>query len=391
MKKTKLMALALASVFALVGCSGNDSGNGSQPASKEAASSDTIKLGGIIPQTGAVSNYGNSTENGIKLAIDEINGAGGIDGKEVVWTSYDDKGEITDATTAYNKLKDEGVTAIIGAITSKPSLAVAESASKDGIPVITPTGTQANITEGKANVFRQCFTDPYQGSLLSIFANENLKAKKVAILRNSSSDYSNGVSDEFIKKAEELGMEVVADESYGDNDTDFKAQLTTIANAKPEVLLIPDYYEKLALITPQARDAGITATFLGGDGWDGIIKVMDESKLGDIQDSYFTNHFSLQDEDEKVKEFIKNYNEKYGEDPTAFSALGYDSAYLLKQAIEEAKSTENEAVVEKMKSIDFNGITGSFKFDENNNPIKSASMIKVDNGEYKFDSIVDPN
>lgn len=356
--------------------------------SKKAEDSDTIKIGAIIPQTGPVSNYGNSSEKGALLAVDEINKNGGINGKKIEWISYDDKGEITDSTTAYNKLKGDKVAAIVGPITSKPALAVSEIAKKDGIPMITPTGTQGNITEGKKNVFRTCFTDPYQGKLLAKFAAENQKAKKVAILRNTSSDYSNGIADEFKKEAEKLKLELVADESYGDNDNDFKAQLTKIAKAKPDVLLVPDYYEKIALIVPQARDAGIEAKFIGSDGWDGVINVMDKSQLSMVEGSCFSNHFALDSNDKRVKEFVEKFKEANKEDPSAFSALSYDTVYLLKQAMEEAKSEENDKVVEKIKNIEFDGITGKFKFNKDNNPMKSASMMEIKDGTYKFNSTV---
>ena len=383
MKKTKkIMALALASIFIFAGCQGK---NGE---SKKLEDSDTIKIGAIIPQTGPVSNYGNSSEKGALLAVDEINKNGGINGKKIEWISYDGKGEITDSTTAYNKLKGDKVAAIVGPLTSKPSLAVSEIAKKDGIPMITPTGTQVNITEGKENVFRTCFTDPYQGKLLAKFAAENQKAKKVAILRNTSSDYSNGIANEFKKEVEKLKLELVADESYGDNDNDFKAQLTKIAKEKPDVLLVPDYYEKIALIVPQARDAGIDAKFIGSDGWDGVINVMDKSQLSMVEGSCFSNHFAIDSNDKRVKEFVDKFKKANKEDPSAFSALSYDTVYLLKQAMEEAKSEENDKVVEKIKNIEFDGITGKFKFNKDNNPIKSASIMEIKDGNYKFNSTV---
>ena len=390
-KKLLLVLLALALVLTACGDGDGSSESTASGESTENGGGDVIKLGGIIPQTGPVSNYGNSTENGIKMAIAEVNEAGGINGKQVEWISYDDKGEVTDAVTAYNKLMEDGVQAIIGAVTSKPTLAVAEAAVNDGIPMVTPTGTQFNITEGKDNIFRVCFTDPYQGNLLAIFTNDTLQGKTAAVLRNSSSDYSMGVADAFVDKANELGIEIVADESYGDNDNDFKAQLTNIAGQNPDVLIIPDYYEKVALIAPQARQVGIEATFLGADGWDGTIVAMDAASHADIENSYFTNHFSLEDDSEKVRTFIDKYTEEFGEDPTAFSALGYDAVYLYKQAMEAAGTEEFDAVVTAIDEASFEGVTGSFTFNENNNPIKSATMIRIEGGEYKFDSIVNPD
>lgn len=381
MKKKIIAILAAAAVF-FTGC-GNNEANVSN-------NSDQIMIGSTFPLTGQYSNYGQSTVNGMEMAIEEINEAGGINGKKINLEPLDDKGELTDAVTSYNKLAQNGAQAVVGTSTSSPSLAIAEASLADGIPVITPTGTEESITEGKENVFRTCFTNPYQGELLAIFAKDKLEAKTAAILVNSASDYSTGIAKSFEKKAEELGIKIVSKESYGENDTDFKAQLTSIASEDPDVLLIPEYYEKLALITPQARDAGIKADFIGGDGWDGILKTMDQSSYDIIQDSYFTNHFSIEDDNPKVKDFIEAYREKYGEDPTAFSALGYDTIYIIKEGFESADSDTNEDRNKAIKDLDFDGITGAFKFDENNNPQKDASIMKIDNGEYRFDSIVSP-
>ena len=380
-KKFAVGMLLAGLVFA--GCS---NGNEEAGSAEKTEMGDTITLGNSAPLTGPVSIYGITTNNGIKLALDEINEAGGILGKKVEWKEYDDKGEITDAVTNYNKLMEDEVSAIFGGVPSKPSLAIAEASVNDGIVYITPTGTQANITEGKENVFRTAFTDPFQGEVLANFSKNKLNATKAAVLRNQSSDFSMGVADVFVEKAKELGLEVVADESYGDSDTDFKAQLTKVRKEEPDVLLIPDYYEKVALIAPQVRDAGIDATLLGADGWDTVLSVMDKSSFDAIDGSYFSNQFTLEDPSEKVQKFIKDYKEKYGEDPSTFAAEGYDTVYLYKQAVEEADSFDWDKVIEALKKISFDGITGSFTYDENNNPVKTAKMIRIENGEYKFDS-----
>lgn len=382
--KRKFSLVLVALMLLLTSCNGAGNSAGGQDLERE-----TVKLGASIPQTGPVSIYGITAENGVKLAIDEINAAGGINGKQVEWVSYDDKGEITDAVTNYNKLMQDGVDAVFGGITSKPTLAMAESSLKDGVVFITPTGTQSNITEGKPNVFRVAFNDPFQGKVLANFSKNNLNAKKVAVLRNQSSDFSMGVADYFNEETKSLGMEIVADEAYGDNDTDFKAQLTNIKGKNPDILLIPDYYEKVALIVPQVRQAGINATILGADGWDTVLSVLDKSNYKDIDGSYFCNQFSLDDPDEKVQTFIKAYKEKYNEDPSTFAAEGYDTVYLYKQAAEQAGTTKYEDVVAALNELEFSGITGTFKYDENNNPVKSAKMIKIENGEYKFDSVAE--
>lgn len=386
LRKKFAVGMLLAGLF-LSAC-GNEGGNESKKAdgANKQEASETIKLGNSAPLTGPLSIYGQTTNNGIKLAIEEVNANGGILGKKVGWVEYDDKGEITDAVTNYNKLMEDKVDAIFGGVPSKPALAIAESSVNDGVLYITPTATQANITEGKPNVFRTCFTDPFQGEVLAHFSKEKLNAKKVAILRNQSSDFSMGVADVFEKKAKELGMEVVADESYGDSDTDFKAQLTNVRGQNPDVLFIPDYYEKVALIAPQVKEAGIDATLVGADGWDTVLSVMDESSFSSLDNSYFSNQFTLEDPSEEVQTFLKNYKEKFGENPSTFAAEGYDTVYLYKQAVEAAGTTEWAKVIDALKKVEFKGVTGSFTYDENNNPIKTAKMIRIENGEYKFDS-----
>ena len=386
LRKKFAVGMLLAGLF-LSAC-GNEGGNESKKAdgANKQEASETIKLGNSAPLTGPLSIYGQTTNNGIKLALEEVNANGGILGKKVDWVEYDDKGEITDAVTNYNKLMEDKVDAIFGGVPSKPALAIAESSVNDGVLYITPTATQANITEGKPNVFRTCFTDPFQGEVLANFSKEKLNAKKVAILRNQSSDFSMGVADVFEKKAKELGMEVVADESYGDSDTDFKAQLTNVRGQNPDVLFIPDYYEKVALIAPQVKEAGIDATLVGADGWDTVLSVMDESSFASLDNSYFSNQFTLEDPSEEVQTFLKNYKEKFGENPSTFAAEGYDTVYLYKQAVEAAGTTEWAKVIEALKKVEFKGVTGSFTYDENNNPVKTAKMIRIENGEYKFDS-----
>lgn len=386
LRKKFAVGMLLAGLF-LSAC-GNEGGNESKKAdgANKQEASETIKLGNSAPLTGPLSIYGQTTNNGIKLALEEVNANGGILGKKVDWVEYDDKGEITDAVTNYNKLMEDKVDAIFGGVPSKPALAIAESSVNDGVLYITPTATQANITEGKPNVFRTCFTDPFQGEVLANFSKEKLNAKKVAILRNQSSDFSMGVADVFEKKAKELGMEVVADESYGDSDTDFKAQLTNVRGQNPDVLFIPDYYEKVALIAPQVKEAGIEATLVGADGWDTVLSVMDKSSFSSLDNSYFSNQFTLEDPSEEVQTFLKNYKEKFGENPSTFAAEGYDTVYLYKQAVEAAGTTEWAKVIEALKKVEFKGVTGSFTYDENNNPIKTAKMIRIENGEYKFDS-----
>lgn len=351
--------------------------------------SSTIKVGGMGPLTGSAAMYGITVDKGAKLAFEEINANGGVLGKKFEYISLDEKADPIEAVNAYNKLTDEGVVAILGSVTSKPTLAVAELAAQDRIPMITPTGTQINITNAGPNIFRVCFTDPYQGSTLAKFSKDKLGAKTAAIMVNTSSDYSDGIANAFIKQAEKEGIKVVAKEGYSDGDKDFKAQLTKINSENPDILVVPEYYELSALIATQAREIGMKSTFVGPDGWDGIIGALDSSSYSVVDNSYFTNHYSTEDNNEKIQSFLKKYREKYNEEPTAFSALAYDTVYVLKNAIDKAGTTDKTELTKAIKASDMNGVTGHLTFDENNNPIKAVTIIKVQDGKYIFDSVVE--
>jgi branched-chain amino acid transport system substrate-binding protein len=356
--------------------------------SGEVAKPETIKIGGMAPLTGALAIYGVTTTNGAELAVKEINENGGVLGKKIEYVMLDTKGDSTEAVMAYNKLVDEKVAGIIGEVTSKPTLAVAEVAVQDNMPLITPTGTQVDITEVGPNIFRVCFTNPYQGKVLAITSKERLGADTVAVMLNNSSDYSDGIAKAFIEESEKLGMKVMGVEGYSDGDKDFRPQLTKLAAMNPDVILIPEYYEQAALIATQAREVGVKSIFVGSDGWDGIAKTLDQSAYAAIENSYFTNHFSMEDQSEKIQDFLKDYREAYKEDPSAFSALGYDAVYMMKSAIEKAGSTDKQKIVDALKGIEYDGVTGYLTFDDHNNPIKAVTVLKIENGKYVFDSKV---
>ena len=374
MKLMKTVMIGAAMIF--VACGGE----------KKVPETTTVKIGGLAPLTGSLAIYGVTTTNGAELAVKEINANGGINGKQIDYIVLDTKGDATESVMAYNKLVDDKVAAVIGDITSKPTVAVAEIAAQDNMPMITPTGTQVDITEAGPNVFRVCFTNPYQGTVLATLAKERFGAQTAGILVNNSSDYSDGIAKAFTEQAEKLGINITVKEGYADGDRDFRAQLTKISTVNPDVLLIPEYYEQASLIAAQAREMGVKSIFVGSDGWDGISKTLDETAYKVIENSYFTNHFSMQDESPKIQNFIKAYKDTYKEDPSAFSALGYDAIYMMKEAIEKAGSTEKQAIVDALKGIEYDGITGYLTFDENNNPVKAVTILKIQNGEYVFDS-----
>ncbi len=385
--KKRFLAMVLAAAMmltAMVGCGNGNTQDGGN-ANNAGATGDTIKIGGLAPLTGDVSVYGVAVDNGVKMAVEEINADGGVLGKQIEYIVYDEKGDATEAVNAYNKLvQSDNVVAIVGDVTSKPTLAVAQQAAKEKIPLITASGTAENITQAGENIFRACFIDPFQGELMASYASKKLEKKTAAIIYNISDDYSKGLYEAFEAAAGDLGIEVVQVEGYGKGTVDFKAQLTNIKSKNPDVIFLPVYYQDVALIAVQAKELGIEAQFLGADGWDGVIGQVDESNMDAVNGAYFCSQYSAQSDDPNLQAFLSKYKETYGMDASQFAVLGYDAMKMLAQAISEAGSTDSAAITSAMAAIDFTGLTGHMTFDENRNPVKSAAITQIDNGEYKF-------
>lgn len=354
---------------AFAGCSGGS----------ETAEAETVKIGLIAPTTGQVAVYGQAVQNAVEQAVEEQNAAGGILGKQIELIAYDNKGDATESVNAFNRLVDnDGIDAFIGAVISSTTLTVGPLAVEAGIPMITPTATNLDVTLVGDNVFRACFIDPYQGKVIGQFAVNELGAKKVAVMFNTADDYSVGLKDAFVAAAEEAGAEVVAVEGYtGGTDKDFKALLTNVDAAGPDVLFLPDYYNTVGLIADQAKEVGVEATLIGADGWDGVLGVSPES----VEGGFFANHYAKDDPDEVVQSFIADYTDKYGEAPNALAALGYDAAYIMFQAIESAGSVDKAAVIKAMANTSIDGVTGHIVFDADGNPEKSISIITIEDGK----------
>ena len=386
MKKRILAALmALAMLGAFSGCSNTGDGGSASGGSD----SDTIRIGGLAPLTGDAASYGVAVNNAIQMAVEDINANGGIDGKQIEYIYYDEKGDTTEATNAYNKLvQDDKVVAIIGDVTTKPTLAVAQTSQQDNIPIITATATAAEVTLTGPNIFRACFTDPFQGELMASYASEKLGATKVAVLSDMADDYSSGIAEAFVAKAEELGMQVVADEKYQDGDVDFKSQLTNIKGQNPDVLFLPVYYEDLRLISAQAKEVGVTAQLCGADGWDSVLTDNFDSSV--LNGGVFCSQYSTESTDERVQNFISAYKEKYEMDPNMFAVLAYDATNMMAQAISDADSTDSQAIIDAMAALEYDGLTGHMTFDEDRNPKKSAVIVSIQDNAYKFVENYDP-
>ena len=383
--KKKLLCGVLASAMAfsvLAGCGGNSEGG---------ADSEVIKIGGIGPLSGPNSTYGISVKEGADLLAEEINAAGGINGKKVEFIFEDDQSDNTVAASAFNKLVDkDGVCAILGGVTSGTTLAIAPNSTNKKIPMITPTGTEPTITNvGGDFMFRGCFVDSFQGEILAKYTKENLGKTTAAVLYNSSSDYSKGIANAYKETLEKNGGQVVEFLSYGsDKETDFKAQLTKIKSANPDVIILPDYYNVVGLLAKQARDMGITSQFLGGDGWESE----ELTKIGGtaVDGAIYINHYYAEDTEENVKNFVDSYTKKYNKTPDCFAALSYDTAKILVKAIEKANSTDGTAIRDALAGMEINSVTGNIKFNEERSAVKSATIIKINGDKKELNDKVNP-
>lgn len=394
MKRFFSMAMAVLMALSLVACGGDSSSAAGGSSAATSGEGGSIKIGLLANTSDANANYGNAVKNGAMLYIDQVNAAGGVNGKQIEVIAYDDKGDATEAVTAFSRLVDDGVTAVIGGVLTGTTLAVADETYAIGMPQITASATAPGITlldpEDESagireNVFRACFIDPFQGEKMAEYAAEKMDAKTAAVIFETGNDYSEGLKNAFVEKCAELGITVTNEEAYAAGDVDFKAQMTNIANSNPDVVFCPNYYEDDGTIITQARQVGYKGTFLGGDGWSGVA---DYASAADLEGTVYCSAYAGDEE------FEAAYEEAYGEAvPNMFAPLGYDAAMLMVNAIKEAEEQGLEAgteeymaaVVEALAATDgVEGVTGTYKFDEFNNPIKSAAMMQLQNGEEVF-------
>ncbi|NLA81946.1 MAG: ABC transporter substrate-binding protein [Clostridiaceae bacterium] len=388
MKKGLSMLLALMLLLTAVACGPSQKpSDPSAPAETGGALPEEIIIGGLAPLTGNVAQYGIASNNGSKLAVDEINKAGGILGKQVKYISYDEQGDATAATIAYDRLVNEdGIVALIGDITTVPTIAVAQKAVEDGIPMITPTGTGASITQAGKNIFRACFTDPYQGELMANYAKEKLGATSVAVLYDTGDDYSKGVAEAFWATADSLGLSRTDMEGYQPGATDFNAQLTKIKAGNPDVVMVPGYYGDGAMILTQARELGITAKFLGSDGWDGLLNQVDASNYGALNGAYYCTQYSLREHGKELQRVMDAYLAFYsdsdasGEYLNMFAILGYEAMHIMAAAIAEAGSVDSDAIVAALSTLDYQGVSGSIAYKGGQDPAREAYIVEFVDG-----------
>jgi branched-chain amino acid transport system substrate-binding protein len=349
-----------------------------------------IQVGFFGALTGPTATFALSGKNGSVLAADEINAAGGVLGKRIEFVVEDDRGEASEAASAVSKLVTrDHVVALIGENASSRTLAAAPIAQSYGVPIISPSSTNVEVTKKGDYVFRVCFIDSYQGGVLSSFAFRTLNARTAAILVDARNDYSVGLAAAFRQGFEKEGGRVVSEMKYAEGDSDFSAQLTAIRALHPDVLVVPGYYTDAGLVARQAKSLGVGATLLGADGWD-------SPKLAEIggpavEGSYFSNHYSVDDPSPAVRRFVDAYHKRYGADPDSIAALSYDAVRLLADAIRRAGSTEGKRVRDALaETKDFEGVTGRITMDADRNPIKPAVILKVEGGRFRFVTSVAP-
>jgi len=356
-----------------------------------------LKVAILAPLSGPVPTFGVMTRDGALLAIDEWNAKGGVLGRKIVPVVEDSQCTPDPAVNAANKVIDQDkVHYIVGEVCSKASIPISEIANSKKVVEISPTSTNPDVTVGKDGkvkdyIFRACFIDPFQGTVGAKFALGKLKAKTAFIMLDQSNDYVKGLAEFFEKAFVAGGGKVVGKETYTSKDTDFSAILSKVAAAKPDLIYLPDYYNVVNLATKQAKEKGIKAPFMGGDGWDSS-----DLDLKAADGGYFTNHYSPEDTRPAVKEFVKAFGAKYKDDkgqpkvPDALAALAYDAANILLTGIKNAGADDTTKVKNALGKTEFNAVSGRIMFDKSHNPVKSATILAVKNGKVNFDSVVNP-
>lgn len=389
----KKIVLLLASLGLLAACGSGATPNADEKNTGNQTTGDTIKLGMNMELSGEVAAYGNAEKEGIKLAVDEINEAGGILGKQIELVEKDNKSDANEAATvAANLTTNDKVVAIIGPATSGAVKATIPNMTKVGIPLVTPSATDDAITiQGgtvQEYIFRACFQDSFQGIILAKYAQENLGAEKAVILGDNSSDYAIGLTEAF---KETYTGEIVLEENFIAGDKDFQAVLTKIKNKDFDVLYLPGYYTEAGLIIKQAREMGIEQPIIGADGF-GNVKLVETAGAENVSNVYYTGHFSTEaPATDKVEPFVKAFEETYGKAPSSFNALGYDAVYMIKQAIEEQDSADSAAITEGLATLtDFEGVTGLITMDADHNPEKSAVVLGLTEGAETSAETVNP-
>jgi branched-chain amino acid transport system substrate-binding protein len=368
MKRILVSLTIVASLLLALACQPSGSGG------------DKVRIGVFMSLTGDTANFGISSTNGIKMAADEVNAAGGINGKQIELLVQDDRSDASEAATIVTKfVTQDQVHAILGEVASSRSIAAAPIAQNAKIPMLTPSSTNPEVTKKGDYIFRSCFIDPVQGAAIAQFGAKTLNAKRAALMVDRKNDYSTGLEKVISEVFTRLGGQIVVTQSYQAGDQDFNAQITSIKGANPDVIFVPGYYGDVGLFAKQARDKGITVPLLGGDGWDSpsLYQIGGSALNG----CYFSNHYSPDDADPIVVKFVADYKSRYGTVPDALAATAYDAARIMFDAIKRANSLDGAAIRQALADTkEFPGVTGKVTFNENRDAVKPIVMIKIQEG-----------
>jgi len=358
--------------------------------SPKASEGTEIVVGVYGSLTGTDATFGTSSRNGVEMAMDEVNKAGGVLGKQIHVIVEDDQSKPEEAQTVATKLiSKDHVVALLGEVASSRSLFAAPVAQQNGIPMISPASTNVKVTQVGDYIFRVCFIDPFQGLVMAKFATKTLKLKNVAILRDIKNDYSVGLADVFIENFKKMGGNIVADKSYSAGDIDFSAQLTSIKSSNPQAIFVPGYYTEVGLIARQTKKLGINATLMGGDGWDSpsLIGIGGEALNG----SYFSNHYSVQDPSPAIQKFVGDYKARFNEIPDGNAALSYDAAHILVESMRKANTTDAAKLRDAIaQTTDYPGVTGKITIDKDRNSVKPAVVLQVKDGKLSYVETITP-
>ena len=378
--RSSLLAGVTAGLLVLAGCS-----KAPAPAGGFGASTESIKVGEFASLTGKEAAFGQSSHKGVVLAIEEINAAGGVLGRKLELVSEDNQSRPGESATIVKKLiSRDKVVAILGEVASSRSLEAAPICQAARIPQISPSSTNPAVTETGDYIFRVCFIDPFQGVVMAKFAKDTLKIRRVAVLTSVSSAYSVGLAKYFTERFTGDGGTIPLEQKYSEGDKDFKAQLTAIKAAGVEGIFVPGYYTEAALICKQARDLGLTIPLFGGDGWEAPQLIEIGGKA--VEGCYYSTHYSPENQSSAVSSFIQKFKQRWnGEVPDAMAALSYDSAQVLADAIKRAQSTDGPKVRDALAATkDFAGVTGNTTLDAKRNATKSAVVVTIKDGVFKF-------
>lgn len=355
------------------------------------AGDNVILIGEYASLTGSEATFGQSSHNGLVLAVEEINKNGGLLGKQIKLVTEDNQGKPSETQTVVQKLINrDKVVAVIGEVASSRSKAGAPICQTAKIPMITPASTNPEVTAIGDYIFRVCFIDPFQATVMSKFAINSMKVKKVALLIDQKNAYSTGLADNFKKVFAEMGGELVEEQKYSNGDKDFKAQLTAIKAKNPEAIFIPGYYTDVNLISIQAREIGLNVPLFGSDGWES--EKLTEGKAKEaLQGSFFSTHVSSDDPSPQIQGFIKKYREKYSKEPDAMSFLAYDAGMILFDAIRRAGDTSGEKIkAELANTKDFQGVTGIITINSQRNAVKPAVVLEIKDGKFVYKETIAP-